>query len=342
MKRSWLYIMLAAFFAPACDKENDDLVTPLSANAFPQIVVFDDEGDGGLEDEDAFSFKLTLLDRNDSTGKEPAGRIIPLKEAVTVNFKVIDFQGFSKIADYIKAVKALYEIDDCTTSEDKGIDVPVQFDVTTGIGSVSFPAGVEEVEVEFEVDEDLFDDKLFNTKKRELTFQLTGITGNNTQVQANKTAAFNYSIQDDEGIYGEWEVDHKNAAEFARFKALFGLVNEDIKNLQASEVDEIAVEFEYGEVKVVVKLVEEEDVEECGSVERKNKEIEIEASIEDLTDDELEGDVEFGEKLELDNSSIAEFVYKGTFKVTGKKLVIVLKGELDDEETSKVTLTLEK
>lgn len=342
MKRSWLYIMLAVFLAPACDKENDDLVTPLSASAFPQVVVFDDEGDGGLEDEDAFSFKLTLLDRSDSTGREPAGNIIPLKEAVTVNFKVTDFEGFAKIADYIKDVKAFYEIDDCTTSEDKGIDVPVQFDVNTGIGSVSFPAGVEEVEVEFEVDEDLFDDKVVNTKKRELTFQLTGIAGNNTQVQANKTAEFTYSIQDDEGIYGEWEVDHKNAAEFARFKALFGLVNEDIKNLQASEVDEIAIEFEYGEVKVVVKLHEMEEVEECGSVEMKHKEIEIEAEIEDLTDDELEGDVEFGEKIERDNGSIAEFVYKGSFKITGKKLVIELKGELDDEETDDITLTLEK
>lgn len=334
--------MLAVFLAPACDKENDDVVAPLPASAFPQVIVFDDEGDGGLEDEDTFSFKLTLLDRSDSSGKEPAGKIIPLQEAVTVNFKVKDFKGFSNLSDYIKGVKAFYEIDDCTTSEDAGIDVPVQFDAGTGTGSVSFPAGVEELEVAFEVAEDLFDDKVVNTQQRALTFQLTGVAGNNVQVQANKTARFTYTVQDDEGIYGEWELDHQNVASFARFKELFGLVNGDIKDLQAADVDEITVEFEYGEVKVVVKLNELEEVEDCGSVKLKHKEIEIEAEIEDLTDDALEGDVEFGEKLELSNGSIAEFVYKGSFRITGKQLTIELKGELDDEETGKITLTLEK
>ncbi|MDF2187605.1 hypothetical protein [Paraflavitalea sp. CAU 1676] len=342
MTRSWLCFVLLLLLAAACDKENDDLVKPLSADEFPQVIVLDDEGDGGLEDEDAFSFKLTLLDRADATGAAPAGKITPLKEAVTVNFKVTGFKGFNKLSDYIKDAKAFYEIDDCTTSEDAGIKIPLQFDVNTGLGSVQFPAGVEEVEVEFEVDDALFDDDVFNTKKRELTIQLTGTAGNNVAVQANKTADFTYSVQDDEAIYGEWELDSKDAAAFTRFKTLFGLVSEDIKGLTAADVKKITFEVEYGEIKVVVKLKATEVVNECGSAETKNKEIEIETEIEELADDELEGDIEFGEVLELGKGKFAEFVYKGSFKITGKQLTLELKGELEDEETDDIMLTLEK
>jgi hypothetical protein len=344
MKKSWikLSVLAALLSTAACDKENDDLLTPLSAGQFPQVVVLSDEGDGGLEDEDAFSFKITLSDRVDSSGKELGGKVEPLKTAVTVNFKITDFEGFSKLSGYIKDAEAFYEIDDCTTSADEGIDVPMTFDVNTGAGTVTFPAGVEEVEIEFEVDEDLFDDNIFNTDKRELTIQLTGISANNSNVQVNKTAEFTYRIQDDEGIYGEWELDPSNPTEFARFKQLFGLINEDIKDLKAADVKEIILEFEFEEVKAIVVLKETEVIDDCGSPKTENKVIEIEAEIEDLTDDELEGDIEFGETLELDNGSFKEFVYAGSFKIVGSKLTIELEGEFDDDETDAITLTLEK
>ncbi|NII23534.1 hypothetical protein HB364_00475 [Pseudoflavitalea sp. X16] len=344
MKHSWikLSVLAAVLCTTACDKENDDLITPLSGDQFPQVIVLADEGDGGLEDEDAFSFKLTLLDRVDTSGAALGGKVVPLKEAVTVNFKITDFEGFSKIADYIKGAEAFYEIDDCTTSADEGIDIPLQFDVAAGTGTVTFPAGVEELEIEFEVDEDLFDDDDFNTEKRELTIQLTGIGANKNNVQVNKTAEFTYQVQDDEGIYGEWELDAADPVAFARFKQLFGLINEDIKDLQAADVEEITMEFEYGEVKAVVVLKETEEVDDCGSPSIENKVIEIEAEIEDLADDELEGELEFGETLELDNGSFKEFVYAGSFKISGKTLTLELEGELDDDETGAITLTFEK
>jgi hypothetical protein len=342
MKKSWiqLSILAALLGTVACDKENDDLVTPLSADQFPQVVVLSDEGDGGIEDEDAFSFKITLADRADSSGKEPGGKVLPLKEAVTVNFKVTDFEGFSKLADYIKGAEAFYEIDDCTTSADEGIDVPLQFDIASGTGTVTFPVGVEELEIEFEVDEDLFDDDVFNTDKRELTIQLTD--GGNAQVQVNKTAEFTYQVQDDEGIYGEWELDHTDPVAFAKFKQLFGLVNEDIKNLQAADVKEITMEYEFEEVKAVVVLKATEQVNDCGTMETENKVIEVEAEIEDVDDDEMTGDIEFGETLELDNGQFKEYVYAGSFKIVGNKLTLELEGELDDDKTGTIVLTLEK
>lgn len=342
MKKSLIQLsVLAVLLSTAgCDKENDDLVKPLSADQFPQVVVLSDEGDGGLEDEDAFSFKITLADRVDTSGKEPGGKVVPLKEAVTVNFKVTEFKGFSKLADYIKGAEAFYEIDDCTTSADENIDIPLQFDATTGTGTVTFPAGVEELEIEFEVNESLFDDQVFNTKKRELTIQLTG--GGNAQVQVNKTAEYTYQVQDDEGIYGEWELDPADPVAFARFKQLFGIINEDIKNLKAADVKEITMEFEFEEVKAVVVLKATEQVNDCGVMKTENKVIEIEAEIEDIDDDETEGDIEFGETLKLDNGQFKEYVYGGSFEIVGKQLTLELEGELDDDKTGTIVLTLEK
>jgi hypothetical protein len=326
----------------SCDKKNDDLVTPLSASAFPQVLVLDDEGHGDLEDEDKFSFKITLADRTDPEGKEPGGKIVPLKKDVTVQFAVVGFEGMQRLQDYILDAEAFYEIDDCTTSKDKGVDLKLQFNSTTGIGSVTFPAGIEEIEIEFETESSLFDDKIVNTDERSLTIQLTGITGADASVTVNKSAGFVYNVQDDEGIYGEWELDVDDAAAFKNFKALFGLVNEDIKKLNAADVDEITLAVEYGEVKATVVLKETEVIDDCGSPSVENKVIEIEAEIEDLDEDKLKGNIEFGETLELDNGSFSEFAYSGSFEITGKQMRITLKGELGDDDTEKITLELEK
>jgi len=110
------------------------------------------------------------------------GAIIPLEQDVTVQFAITGFEGFSQLSDYIKGAEAFYEIDDCTTSQDQGKDLDLQFDVATDTGSVTFPAGVEEIEIEFETDESLFDDAVFNTDERSVTIQLTGISNNNNKV----------------------------------------------------------------------------------------------------------------------------------------------------------------
>jgi len=332
-----LYVVFFVLFIMSCDKKNDDVVDPLSNSAFPQVILLSDEGDGDLEDEDKFSFKITLADRKDPDGDELGGKIIPLEEEVTVQFAVTGFEGFVQLQDYIQDASAFYEIDDCTTSP-----VNLQFNKTTGIGTVVFPAGVEEVEVEFETDGSLFDDNLFNTDERSVTIKLTGITTTNKKITVNKTADFTYTVQDDEGIYGEWKLDVTNAALFQKFKDLFGLINEDIRDLQAADVDEILIAFEYGEVKAIVVLKETEVIDDCGSPSVENKVIEIEAEIEELADDALDGDVEFGETLELANGYFREFVYSGSFIIIGNQLNITLEGEFGDDTTDEITLVLDK
>ncbi|RYE16545.1 MAG: hypothetical protein EOP51_25590, partial [Sphingobacteriales bacterium] len=250
MKNIGYFILsLLMLVLTACDKKNSDVVTPKTGDAFPQIINFSDEGDGAVEDEDKFSFKLTLADRVDPDGKSLEGRIVPLKATARVSFEITDFEGFIKLSDYIKEAKGFYEIDDCTTSEDTGVDLHLVYDAATGKGSVDFPAGVEEIEIEFETDADLFDDHILNTAARKLEIKLTLVDANGQKVVVNAANKFEYEVFDDEAIYGKYELDVDDAAQFEKFIELFGLVNEDIKGLKAADVDEINIEFEYGEFK---------------------------------------------------------------------------------------------
>ncbi len=327
----------------SCDKKNDDLVMPNTGDNFPQVIRFDDEGDGDVEDADEFSFKLVLNDRSDATGENPGGKIIPLKEDVTVLFEIKEWEGFSNPANYIKGVKAFYEIDDCTTSEDQNIDLNVTFNAATGKGSVRFPKNVEEIEVVFETDEDFFNDNVLNSDERSITMIVTGTqTSGGEKVTFNNASEFKYEILDEEGVHGDWEFDHEDAAQFAKFKALFGKVNEDIASLDADDVDKIEISIEYNEVKVVVELKEMEEIDECDGPEMVNKVIELEADLEDLSTLTDEGDIEFVGEVEQPDGSIKEFVYKGEFKITSAGIELTLKGEYDDEETDEITLLLKK
>lgn len=340
--RSLKYLVLAGLFISACDKKNDDLVNPLVEQNFPQILLLSDEGDGELEDEDKFSFKITLADRVDETGKELGGKVVPLEKDVTVNFEISKLKGFTVLSDYILDAKAFYEIDDCTTSEDQNIDLKLVIDKKTGKGSVTFPKGVEEIEIEFETDDSLFDDKVFNEKERGLEIKLTTVTAHDQTVVVNDQLKFEYRVLDDEGIYGEYELDVKDASQFQNYLNLFSLASDKLKGLRPGDVEEIKVEFQYGEFKAIVVLKETQEVRECGETETQNKEIEIEGDLEDLEDDKLSGDIEIVGSVELENGKEEEFVYKGSFKINNGRLELALKGELDDEETSKITLSLKK
>ncbi|WP_256007218.1 hypothetical protein [Pedobacter deserti] len=342
MKRSIYGLALIALTVMACDKKNDGVIDPIIGGDFPQILNLADEGDGELEDEDKFSFKITLADRVDPDGKELDGRIVPLKQKVRVHFAITGFEGSDRLSDYIKDSKAFYEIDDCSTSEDADIDLNLDFDVATGKGSVDFPAGVEEIEIEFETDADLFDDDALNAGDRKLEIQLTSVEGGAEKIAVNTANKFSYEVLDDESVYGSYELDIDDEDQFQQFVELFGLINEDVRSLKPDDVEEIEIAFEYGEVKAIVVLKETEEIDECGERETVNKEIEIEADIEELSLNTLDGDVELAGDLEQEDGSEKEFSYKGSFKLNAGRLELTLQGEYDDEETEEITLTLTK
>ena len=340
--RHSLLLMLSMAVLATCSKRDEDLVEPLSLEAYPQVIFPDDEGDGDVEDGDKVGIKLTLLDRVDPTGDELGGLIIPLEEDVTVNFVIKDPEGFSNLGEYFLEWIAFYEIDDCTTSEDLDEDLNLTFNANTGEGSVTFPRDVEEIEIEFELTEDLFDDDEFNEDGRGFVFQLTGVESGGESVKVNTDLEFEYEVLDDEGIFGEWELDIDDAEQFENFKNLFGLVDGDIAELEAEDVDEIVIEFKYDELSVLVVLVEEELVEECGESEMENVEIEIEMDYDDLTDDALSGEASFEGEIEFEDGSVGEFEYGGEFSIDGDQLTITLEGEYDDESTDVITLVLSK
>jgi hypothetical protein len=325
-----------------CDKKNDDIVLPLNSKEFPQVIRFDSEGDGDMEDEDKFSFKLTLNDRVDPDGNELGGRVVPLENDVTVNFEVKEFEGFSNISDFILDGTAFYEVDDCTTSEDDGINLNLVFDRNTGKGSVTFPKDVEEIEIEFEVAEDLFDDNILNTSDRFIEFVLTGVSSEKKAITYNAALTFTYEPLDDEAISGEWKLDPLNAVQFEAFKELFGLISEDVRNLEADDVKEILLSVEYEDIKIEIVLKETEEITECGDTETVNKVIEIEAALEELDLQTWEGQIEFAEEIEQDDETLKEFVYKGEFKINGTSMELKLVGEYDDNETSEIILIFSK
>jgi hypothetical protein len=123
---------------------------------------------------------------------------------------------------------------------------------------------------------------------------------------------------------------------------LFGLVDDDIKDLKASDVDKIEISFEYDEVKVVVELKATETIIECGQTEVVNKTVEIEADLEELETLSASGDVEFVGEIEQDYTTLKEFVYSGGFKITNKILELELEGEYDDVKTGEIKLILNK
>ncbi|MCD8538838.1 MAG: hypothetical protein LRY55_03035 [Leadbetterella sp.] len=305
-------ILVLALLTGSCDKKNDGVIQPVDPEKLPQVILFDDEEAGETEDSDEAEFTLTLLDRIDPSGEELGGTVVPLASGVTVSFEISDIEGFDRVGDYILEAEASYEIDDCNDE-----DVPVTFDPATGKGTVVFPAGAEEVEVTFVLNEDLFDDDIVNDDDRGFKVRLTGVTGGSEPVVANTDLEFEYKVLDDDVIFGEWELED----DLDGFKALFGFLDDDIPGLAAAEIKGIRFEFGLNELEIEIELEEEEE-DDCG--EWDNKTIEIEAEYDDLTDDKKEGEIRFIVEVEDEEGFVEEVEYSGTFVIKGEIMEITL------------------
>jgi hypothetical protein len=325
----------------ACTREKDDVEELLSIEKYPQVILFDDEEGGELESSDELEVAIKLADRFDGTGGELGGVIEPLTQDFLLAFAISDIEGFDDIGDYVLEVEALYEIDDCTTSADEGVELIKSFDPATGKGTVLFPAGVEEIELVFTLSDELLDNEEVDDS-RGFVIELSAVDGPDPDNVEVLSLPFEFKVLDDELIFGDWELDLEEPGAFENFKALFGMANEDLAELSLDDVDEIAWEFELAEVNIETVLKEEEEVEECGEVEIENIVVEVEGEFEELTDDDTEGEIEFVVEVELDDESVLEFVYKGTFVIQGKMLRMTLQGESDEGETEEITLVFRK
>ncbi|KYP16574.1 hypothetical protein [Flavihumibacter sp. CACIAM 22H1] len=342
MKSYWLLLSsLLLLGSIGCDKKNKELILPLTTDKFPQVIKFADDKTGELENSDEFSITLTLTDRVDPEGAAAGGKIIPLQADVRVFFTVAAKDGIDQLADFIKGGTAVYEIDDCTNSADQGIDLQFQFDAATGLGSVIFPKGVEEIELVFEVEDTYLNDALLNEEERAIEFKLVSLEASAENVVVNTALSVQVEFLDEEGIHGTWELDLENQANFAAFKALFGLVNEEIAALELSMVEKVEIEIELDEVNLTVELKETELAEECGETAEVHKRIELELEIEELDYLVAAGNLEAIGELEGTDNSLLEYLLRGNYTLSGNQLQLQLQNEFD-KKTVEATLFLNR
>jgi hypothetical protein len=110
--------------------------------------------------------------------------------------------------------------------------------------------------------------------------------------------------------------------------------------LVSADIDEADLEITPNEVQLKITLVATETIQGCSGLEVVNEEIEIEAEVDDVTDDDVIGDLVFIVELEDDNGFITEVEYSGTFSRSGNTLTLLLTGSSGDTETNEITLTL--
>ncbi|WP_430402496.1 hypothetical protein [Fluviicola sp.] len=334
------FIALAVVLIAACSKQKFEHTAVRDAADFPKQLVVDEEDAGDLEDTDKASFEIKLTDGIDPEGIELSGKPQVLGSAVTVQFELKDAEGFANWSDYILGGTAFYEVDDCTTSEDLGVDLQFTFDPTTGKGSVLFPAEVNSIELELELDPTMMDDAIENTDDRGFTFALTGIGTTTENLVINTDLETTFRLYDDEKVFGGWEADHTNASELSNILDLFTIANSDLNGLTAAEIDKIEVEFAFDEFKLLITLVETETIDDCGTPEVVQLEIELEGEWEELTDDAMSGTAHFIVEREEDNGFITEVEYEGSFERIGNTLTLTLTGSDGNSETNELTLTL--
>jgi len=320
----------------------DQAIHPVTEEAFPLKVVLDVTEGGTYESEDEYGLEVTFDGGVDPVEDEngeiiagsPEGTRGPFSKDITVMFKLKDAEGIvigSEVS--LSEVKYVDPADECNE-----LEAAFTFN-GDGSGSFTIPQQVEKVELVFSLDDGAVDDNLVNDDDRSFVLEMTGLsgaTGNEVILDINNE--FEYKVLDDEDIFTEWVLDHTNPDALSAFITLFSPVNEDLESLIADDINEIKMGFEYDEVKIVVELVETEMEEECGEIEEKNLEIEIEGEFE-VEDGAIE--------IDFENADEDEFAYEGSYTVTQgdpNLLGITLSGEDEDGEevAPSTSLTLDQ
>lgn len=212
------------------------------------------------------------------------------------------------------------------------------YDEQIGSGQLIFPAGVEEIEIVFALNEDYFEDDILNEERG---FSLSFVsTLTSREIQVLETP-FDYEVLDDEAIFGEWDTTLTQEG-WSDFQSLFGAVNGELTGLAVEDIEEIIWEFEYEALTIEVVLKETEEVEDCGEIEIENKVIEIEADYDELSRDAISGEIVLEGEVEQDDGSEEEFVFEGEFLINADRMMLTLFRIYEDEESEAFTLMLNK
>jgi hypothetical protein len=264
MMKTNLIAFTSVLLMMAC-ADNDLSVYP-EDSSFPFRVVVDEEEGGALPGADEYSLEVKFADY---IGTLPA-------KATTVHFTIGDFDGnFSDVS----VDKIFYEVElaDCVWER----DVEFTFDTNTGKGSMTIPVDSdlgtvpESVEVVFVLSGE--------DSKGAFSFAIADVKSD-AKVIAGTPSVFEYETLEND-LAGEWEMEIADDESFELFKSVFAPLNNELVELTFEDITgSVTLEFESGEMKIVIELEEEEEITECvnGEEEKEteNKVIEIEAEYE--------------------------------------------------------------
>jgi hypothetical protein len=265
--------LLVVLFALAC-ADNDLAVDPNTDNYPYRLIVDADEG-GDLATAEDYGLEIKFADFIGDLPTQP----------VTIQYEISDLEDDMVGAVSIDKIVYEVELDDCVYERE--LEFIPAVDGLSGTITIAPDEDLETLPEAFEV---VFVLPGLEETEGKFTFSLTELeTEGNIILGAPIT--FEYEVLDND-VAGEWELEISTEEEFENFKLVFGPLNDELNDLSFEDITgKITAEFEYGEMKFVVELAEEEEVTTCedGDVETEtvNKEIEIEAEY-DAEDGELE------------------------------------------------------
>ncbi len=285
MKLKNIKILVLAGLVSACAFNDPEL--EIQDTNFPLRMEIDEEG-ADLADAEDFKIGIAFADY---IGDLPTNEI-------TLTYTLEGEGDFTGVA--IDEVVYEYENDDdCVWEREiaftsSTITIPVDADMGT------VPEEFEIV-VAFNIGEDAPDGGF--------ELQITGIQSSDN-VLFSDANTFEYEILENDAA-GKWLIELDEST-FENFKSVFGILSEDLAETAFADTEgEIAIEFEFEEMKFEIELTEQEEVSEC-------EEGEVETSMENLVI-EIEADYD---------AEDGELVFEGSyFDEDGEELDFVLEAE---------------
>lgn len=265
--------LLVILFTLAC-ADNDLSVDPNTDNYPYRLIVDADEG-GDIATAEDYGLEIKFADFIGDLPTQP----------VTIQYEIGDLEDDMVGAVSIDKIVYEVELEDCVYERE--LDFTPAADGLTGTITLAPDEDLGSLPESFEV---IFVLPGLEETEGKFTFSLTELeTEGNIILGA--PIAFEYEVLDND-VAGEWELELLTEEEFENFKLVFGPLNDELNDLSFEDITgKVSAEFEYGEMKFVIELVEQEEVTTCedgaSETEIVNKEIEIEAEY-DAEDGELE------------------------------------------------------
>lgn len=305
----FLFILLSI----AC-ADNDLAVDPKTENYPFRLIVDTDEG-GDLPSAEDYDLEITFAD---FIGELPDAPI-------TVHYEISDLED--DMVGVVSVDKIVYEVEveDCVYERE--LEFTSSADGLTGTIAVVPDEDLGTIPESFEI---VFVLPGLEETEGKFTFSLTELETEDNVILGAPTV-FEYEVLDND-VAGEWELELSTEEAFENFKLVFGPLNDELGGLSFEDITgKVTAEFEYGEMKFVIGLVEEEEVTTCenGDVETETVTIEIEI--------EAEYDAEDGE-LEFEGS---HFIIGDDGEVSDE-LDFIIEAAYDLDEENELTITFFK